>query len=108
MSFDCLADRPEPLNLGGRPYIKMHQVPPQFPLSDTCERGPPCPIAQRTGTILPQIITAAAAIFLHRLTGAEDLIFGPRPSPSRALAYRDAFPAWSPTSCRCAWPFVRA
>src|SRR5256886_1121415 len=33
-------------------------------------------IAQRTGTSLPQVISAASAIFLHRLTGTEDLVFG--------------------------------
>ena len=33
-------------------------------------------IARRTGTTIPQIITATAAIFLHRLIGETDLIIG--------------------------------
>src|SRR5262249_2302415 len=33
-------------------------------------------MATRAGTDLRQVMTAAAAIFLHRLTGAEDLVFG--------------------------------
>ena len=31
-------------------------------------------IAQRTGASLPQLITAAAAIFVHRLTGTQDVV----------------------------------
>src|SRR5262249_57439104 len=33
-------------------------------------------IARRTGPSVAQIISAATAIFLHRLTGAKDLVFG--------------------------------
>ena len=33
-------------------------------------------VAQRLGTRLPQIITAAAATLLHRLTGADDVVVG--------------------------------
>ena len=73
---DCLAQRPESLDLGGRRSVKSHGFLRHSGYLARSNVDHLCSIAQRTGTRLPQIITAAAAIFLHRLTGAEDLIFG--------------------------------
>src|SRR5713101_5521619 len=72
--MDDLADLPKPASLSDRPRLKS----PGFirhtgalPYS-SIERLHS--IAHRTRVSLPQLITAAAAIFVHRLTGAQDVI----------------------------------
>ena len=71
---DCLAGLPEPVSLGERARLKS----PGFirhtgsvPSSTLVQMQS---TAQRIGVSLPQLITAAAAIFVHRLTGAQDVI----------------------------------
>src|SRR5215831_17312581 len=72
--LDCLADPPEPLSLSDRPRAK----PPGFirrtcllPTSDIEHLQS---VANRTGSSLPQLATAAVAIFVHRLTGSQDVV----------------------------------
>src|SRR5262249_22744346 len=73
---DYLADRPEPVTLRGRAssdsrgFRRNTAYLPHRSADDLRS------IAHRTGTSVAQIISAATAIFLHRLTGAKDLVFG--------------------------------
>src|SRR5262245_24762520 len=74
--IDYLANRPEPLTLRGRAssdsrgFLRRTGYLPHRGADDLRS------IAHRTGTSVAQIISAATAIFLHRLTGAKDLVFG--------------------------------
>src|SRR5262245_5914028 len=74
--IDYLADRSEPVTLRGRAssdsrgFLRNTAYLPQRSVDDLRS------IARRTGTSVAQIISAATAIFLHRLTGAKDLVFG--------------------------------
>src|SRR6516162_6673797 len=74
--IDYLADRPEPVTLRGRAssdsrgFLRNTAYLPQRSADDLRS------IARRPGPSLAQIISAATAIFLHRLTGAKDLVFG--------------------------------
>src|SRR5262249_15971854 len=74
--IDYLADRPEPVTLRGRTssdsrgFLRNTAYLPHGGADDLRS------IAHRTGTSVAQIISAATAIFLHRLTGAKDLVFG--------------------------------
>jgi len=74
--IDYLADRPEPVTLRGcassnsRGFLRNTAYLPQRSVDDLRS------IARRTGTSVAQIISAATAIFLHRLTGAKDLVVG--------------------------------
>src|SRR5262245_35434512 len=75
--IDYLADRPDPVGLDGHPSLagshnflrNTSYLPPR---SVDCLRR----VASRTGTSVSQVISAATAIFLHRLAGASDLTFG--------------------------------
>jgi nonribosomal peptide synthetase DhbF len=58
-------------------------------------------IAQISGATLPQIMIAATAAYLYRVTGVEDLVCRLLPGPKDACA---AFPVWLRTPCRCVWP----
>lgn len=74
---DYLAGRPEPASLDGHPssaesasFLRNTSYLPRRSLDRLrC-------VASHTATGIPQIINAAASIFLHRLTGANDVIFG--------------------------------
>ena len=74
--IDYLADRPEPVTLRGRAssdsrgFLRNTAYLPQRSADDLRS------IARRPGPSVAQIISAATAIFLHRLTGAKDLVFG--------------------------------
>ena len=72
--MDYLAGLPEPASLGERhrpqsPGFIRHTGSLPFATIDQLNS-----LGQRTGASLPQLITAAAAIFVHRLTGAEDVV----------------------------------
>src|SRR5262245_13408568 len=73
---DYLAHLPEPMSLGDstRPmssgFIRHIGA---LPFSSVRQLHS---IAHRTGVTLPQLITAGAAIFMHRLTGAQDIVLG--------------------------------
>ncbi len=72
--MDYLAGLPEPANLGERhrpqsPGFIRHTGSLPFSTIDQLNS-----LGQRTGASLPQLITAAAAIFVHRLTGTEDVV----------------------------------
>src|SRR6201997_78543 len=74
--IDYLANRPEPVTLRGRAssdsrrFLRNTAYLPHRGADDLRS------IAHRTGTSVAQIISAATAIFLHRLTGAKDLVLG--------------------------------
>ena len=75
--FDDLVGRPEPVSLGAlHPSTKSADLVCHSAYLQPCDVDRLRSLAACTGTKLPQIMTAAAAIFLHRLTGAEDLILG--------------------------------
>src|SRR5262249_56184507 len=69
-------DRPEPVTLRGRAssdsrgFLRHTACLPRRSADDLRS------IAHRTGASVAQIISAATAIFLHRLTSAKDLVFG--------------------------------
>ena len=72
--MDYLAGLPEPASLGERhrlqsPGFIRHTGSLPFSTIDQLSS-----LGQRTGASLPQLITAAAAIFVHRLTGTEDVV----------------------------------
>src|ERR1700730_14502640 len=74
--IDYLANRPEPVTLRGRAssdsrgFLRNTAYLPHRGADDLRS------IANRTGTSVAQIISAATAIFLHRLTGAKNLVLG--------------------------------
>src|SRR5262249_302091 len=74
--IDYLANRPEPVTLRGRAssdsrrFLRNTAYLPHQGVDDLRS------IAHRTGTSVAQIISTVTAIFLHRLTGAKDLVFG--------------------------------
>src|SRR5262245_33139294 len=71
---DSLAGLPEPVSLGDRPsrassgFIRHTGALPRPILAQLQS------IAERNGVTLPQVVTASAAIFVHRLTAAEDVV----------------------------------
>src|SRR5262249_32866428 len=73
---DYLADLPEPASLGNRTrqnasgFIRHTGRLPSSSISHLHS------VAHRAGVTLPQFVTAAAAIFMHRLTGAQDVVLG--------------------------------
>ena len=74
--LENLADRPEPTGLAGRPVpasdVKIRRT------THLSEEGTEAlrSVARRTGASVPQVLTATAAMFLHRLTAETDLIIG--------------------------------
>ena len=74
--LDYLADPPEPVSLGGQPSAKSNIFLRRTANLQQSEVDRLRAVADCAGTRLPQVISAATAIFLHRLTGVEDLIFG--------------------------------
>src|SRR5215471_363299 len=74
--IDYLANRPEPVTLRGRAssdsrrFLRNTAYLPHQDVDDLRS------IAHSTGTSVAQIISTVTAIFLHRLTGAKDLVFG--------------------------------
>ena len=83
-----LADRPEPVSLGGHTVAQSnggflrHTVYLERSIVRELRA-----VADRIGASLPQIITTATAIFLHRLSGAADLVLG-LPVAARSSAAR--------------------
>ena len=74
--LDYLADRPDPVGIGNNspvPSELCRRSTAYLPRSHVnCLHS----IAQRTGTSLPHVVSAATAIFLHRFAGTRDLICG--------------------------------
>jgi nonribosomal peptide synthetase DhbF len=74
--LETLADRPDPVSLSGRPAINctnsLRQTAYLPPSSAEKLRS----VAPGAGTGLPQLIIAGIALYLHRLTGAQDLVLG--------------------------------
>jgi hypothetical protein len=72
--MDHLAGLPEPASFSERARLKSqgfvrHTGAVPFPTISRLGS-----IGERTGASLPQLATAAAAIFVHRLTGAQDAV----------------------------------
>ncbi len=89
-----------------RPFV----VPPQNFLRETAYLPRSCEealraLAARTRTTLARVMSAAAAIFVHRLTGATMSSSACR--WRRGARLRGASPEWSPTCCRCGSPCIR-
>jgi nonribosomal peptide synthetase DhbF len=74
--LEYLADRPEPVSLSGRPATNcscfLRQTAYLPPSSAETLRS----VAHRARAGLPQLIVAATALYLHRLTSAQDLVLG--------------------------------
>jgi nonribosomal peptide synthetase DhbF len=74
--LESLVNRPQPVSLSYEPSIDS----PRFLRETACL--PPssaealCAVAHRLKTGLPQIIVAATALYLHRLTSEQDLVLG--------------------------------
>jgi amino acid adenylation domain-containing protein len=79
---DLMAECPEPLNLGHRPLPSSapSPTPAQFLRQTTFLPSTTVArlqdFAQRMRLTVPQVMTAAIAIFVHRLTEAEDVVLG--------------------------------
>lgn len=81
---DLMSECPEPLNLGHRPLPSStpasSPVPAQFLRQTTLLPSTTVArlqeFAQRMHLTAPQVMTAAIAIFVHRLTEAEDVVLG--------------------------------
>ncbi|MGW0205989.1 amino acid adenylation domain-containing protein [Streptomyces sp. NPDC003233] len=77
-----LADRPEPVTLAGRSSAAA-----EGPVRCSAQLGPDAQrrLTESTGRALPTVVLAAVAAYLHRLTGAQDLVLGlpvaARPGP---------------------------
>src|SRR5947209_6321749 len=72
--MDYLAGLPEPVSFSKRPQRNSHEFirhTGTLPFSTIKQLRS---IKERTGASLPQVITAAAAMFVHRLTGAWDVV----------------------------------
>ena len=72
--MDYLAGLQEPASLGDRALPAVHGFIRHsgfLPFSNIQRLHS---VAHRTGVSLPQLVTAAAAIFVHRLSGAQDVI----------------------------------
>ena len=76
--IDRLAAWPEPgsLSLSGRPSAKPNGFIRKTTYLQPSTVDELRSLARRTGTSLARIMGAAAAIFLHRVTGMEDVAFG--------------------------------
>ena len=71
-----LADRPERVSLGGQwtgNFDRFVRRTAYLPRTEAAELER---TAQQMGARLPHLLTAATAIYLHRLTGANDIVFG--------------------------------
>ena len=73
---DYLADRPQLATLAARPQPQSQSFLRGTAYLHHPEVDALRSIAHRTRTSLPQVIAAATAIFLHRLSGATDVVFG--------------------------------
>ena len=73
---ECLAGEPVAARLGGHALAKADGFLRQTAYLDESSVERLRAIAQRAGTKLPHVISAATAIFLHRMTGETDLMFG--------------------------------
>src|SRR5208282_6098271 len=65
-----------PVSLSGRPPIKCSRFLRQTAYLPPSSAETLRSVAQRGRAALPQIIVAATALYLHRLTSAEDLVLG--------------------------------
>ena len=75
--LDSMSDCPEPLSLSPSPSpstsaLFLHKTA-KLPSATVAQLQD---FARRTQTTIPQVATAAAAIFIHRLTEAEDVVLG--------------------------------
>ena len=71
---DCLADLPERASLSDRRQLKSRGFIRHTGWLPSATLTQLQSLAGRTGVSLPQVVTAAAAIFVHRLTGAQDIV----------------------------------
>ena len=74
--LDLLAGRPETTSLSGRTGINSSRVLSQAGWVPSSTSQKLRLAGQRTTTGLAPVIVAATAIYLHRLTGAEDVVIG--------------------------------
>src|SRR6478672_3822811 len=72
--IDYLADLQEPASLGERARPTAHDFIRHSGLLPFSRLQHLHSVAHRAGVSLPQFVIAAAAIFVHRLTGAQDVI----------------------------------
>ena len=74
--LECLADRPEPVSLSGRPATNCSCFLRQSAHLPHSSAETLRSVAHRARAGLPQFIVAATALYLHRLTSAQDLVLG--------------------------------
>ena len=74
--LEYLADRPEPVSLSGRPATNGSYFLRQSAHLPHSSAEALRSVAHRARAGLPQFIVAATAIYLHRLTSAQDLVLG--------------------------------
>ena len=74
--LEHLADRPEPVSLSGRPATNCSCILRQSAHLPHTSAETLRSVAHRAKAGLPQLIVAATALYLHRLTSAQDLVLG--------------------------------
>ena len=74
--LEYLADRPEPVSLSGRPPTNCNRFLRQTAYLPPSSAETLRSIAQGARAGLPEIFVVATALYLHRLTGAQDLVLG--------------------------------
>ena len=83
-----LADRPERVSLGGPWTGKFDRFLRRTAFVARTEKEELEGAAHRAGARLPHLLAAATAIYLHRMTGEEDIVFG-LPVAARSGAARN-------------------
>src|SRR5262249_708660 len=73
---DYLADLPEPASLGDRTRQTSSGFIRHSARLSSSSISHLHSVAHHAGVTLPQFVTTAAAIFMHRLTGARDIVLG--------------------------------
>jgi nonribosomal peptide synthetase DhbF len=74
--LERLAGAPEPVSLASRPASVFSSFLRRSESLDPDRAERLRMVAQNSGTSLPQIITAVMAAYLHRMTGADEVILG--------------------------------
>jgi hypothetical protein len=74
--IDRLADRPERVSLGGPWTGKFDRFARRTAFVPRAEADELERAAQRSGARLAHLLAAATAVYLHRMTGASDIVFG--------------------------------
>ncbi len=74
--LECLAEMPEPVSLANQPPVKSSSFLRQTAYIQSADADMLRAVANRTNATLSQLIIAAIAAYLNRLTGADEITLG--------------------------------